>query len=579
MYYFFLVLTLLLTDLYLFLNRNLWISLLFTFIALILFILLHKKYLKGILGFLCFVVVMVAIVLLTSAPKKLKPATFEGAKITDPIHVTEGTLTGVYNQDESVEVYAGIPYAQAPVGDLRWKEPQDALPYDEVLAADHFAPMSMQKQTNQAISSLSEIIFYHNINRTIHDRYTPMMSEDSLYLNIYKPSGNKENLPVVFYVHGGSLTTGQSWWEDYNGESFAKNDVIFVTFGYRLGALGYYADENLQVESPNHTTGMYGFLDQVKALQWVNENIENFGGDSSNITIAGESAGSSSVNALSTSPLTKGLFKYAIAESSSITAKTPAHSYMNFDQAIALGQSLRDDLHAYTPEELRNVPAEKIANTSTTYGTINAMTNDGYALTKSPYETYLANEQNEQALLTGYNEHDGDFFMLLSGNINAKNYAEKIQESYPDIADQLLQMYPATTDSQAKENYTTIYNAYTFGYGHHVWSNLASQNEPVYRYYFTKENGSIGSNHTGELPYAYGNLWVNPSAYNDSDYALSNTMMHAWIQFAKTGNPNSPDFNLWQQYSNNNVIEFGEQVRMIQDPNIAIYQLLDSKNQ
>src|SRR3712207_3201701 len=268
----------------------------------------------------------------------------------------------------SVEVYAGIPYAKPPIGDLRWKEPQDPEKYDGILEADHFAPMSMQKLSNIVSSSIIDIILYHNYSRIASQRYIPKMSEDSLYLNIWKPSNHKstdKKLPVVFYIHGGSLATGQSWWQDYSGESYAKEGVIFITFAYRLGAMGFYADKQLAKESPNSTTGMYGFLDQVKALEWVNKNIENFGGDKYNITIAGESAGSSSVNAMCTSPLAKGMFKRAIAESSSITALKPAHSYMDINEALARGESIRKELNVSSIEDLRNVSAEKIANTKT----------------------------------------------------------------------------------------------------------------------------------------------------------------------------------------------------------------------
>lgn len=137
---------------------------------------------------------------------------------------------------------------------------------------------------------------------------------------------------------------------------------------------------------------MYGFLEEVKAIEWVNKNIRSFGGDSDRITIAGESAGSSSVNAMCTSPLTKCMFKHAISKSSFISGKKLPHSYIDFVAAIKQGKSLRDELGVYSPADLRKVPAEKIANTSTQYGTLNAMTNDGYALKKLPYQSYVVGD-------------------------------------------------------------------------------------------------------------------------------------------------------------------------------------------
>ena len=576
-FYSFLILVTTVFELYLFLNRNAWSGLILVLVTAFIIRLYWKKTRKGGRAVIAMFILFALISFISLPKEKLVPATYEGANRTGKIKVKEGRLTGVYNKDGSVEVYAGIPYAKAPVGDLRWKEPKNPEKYKGVLRADHFQPMAMQKRTNRVVSSATDIFFYHNVTRTIKNRYVPKMSEDCLYLNIWKPRGPQKKLPVVFYIHGGSLTTGQAWWEDYNGESYAKNDVIFVNFSYRLGALGFYADENLASESPNGTTGMYGFLDQLKALDWVRANIEKFGGDPDNITIAGESAGASSVNAMCTSPLAKGKFKYAISESSSITAKNPPHSYMDIKTAIKQGKSLRDELGAKKPKDLRKLSAEDIANTNTKYGTLNAMTNDGYALTKSPYESYMAGENNEKALLTGYNKEDGDFFLLLESKTDKDNYADKIKKSYPKGYEEILKLYPAKTDEEAVKNFKIIYNAGTFGYGHDVWSRLASEREPVYRYYFTKENKSIGSNHTGELPYAYGNIGKAPYLYDSSDKKLCETMTSYWINFAKTGNPNGKGLPEWEPYSSGKVLELGSKIKMISDPNDKLYRIFDQE--
>ena len=575
-FYIFLVIFTIICETYLFLNRNAWLGLGLVLVTSIVCGIYRHKTKRGGRAFLGLVIISVLATFISLPKEKLVPATYEGAKETSQIKVAEGKLTGVYNRDESVEVYAGIPYAKAPVGDLRWKEPQDPDKYEGLLKADHFKPMAMQKRQNSLISTASDVLFYHNVTRTIKNRYLPKMSEDCLYLNVWKPAGDKKNLPVVFYIHGGSLTTGQSWWQDYNGESYAKKDVIFFFFFYRLGDLGFYADENLARESANNTTGMYGFLDQVKALEWVNKNIKSFGGDPNKITIAGESAGSSSVNAMCVSPLTKGLFRYAISESSSITGKKPPHSYKDFADAIKQGKTLRDELGVSSPVDLRKVPSEKIANTSTQYGTLNAMTNDGYALKKSPYESYLAGEHNEKALLTGYNKKDGDLFMLVDKKTNKDTYKESIKAIYPRAYREIIKAYPANTDEEAENNQRKIYNAATFGYGHDVWSRLAVKKEPVYRYYFTKENKSIGSNHTGELPYAYGNLWTAPYLYDGTDRSLSNTMVSYWLNFVKTGDPNGGGLPKWEPYTSGKVVEFGSEVGMIEDPNEGLYRIFDT---
>ena len=144
-----------------------------------------------------------------------------------------------------MEVYAGIPYAAPPVGELRWREPQDPVPWEGVLRADTFAPMSMQVVNSNLYSSLAQIIGYHDYQISLHDNFRDAVSEDSLYLNIWKPAGEQEKLPVIVYVHGGSLQTGQPWYADYSGEGLARKGVIVVNFGYRLGVFGFYADEEL----------------------------------------------------------------------------------------------------------------------------------------------------------------------------------------------------------------------------------------------------------------------------------------------------------------------------------------------
>ena len=235
----------------------------------------NKWYLKC-AAWLGWIALFVGVVLLTWPPVQAVPAVnVKDPETTDIVTVSQGDLQGVYNEDKSVEVYAGIPYAKPPVGELRWKEPQDPKPWDGVLKADHFAPMSMQPQKLPIVNSLTQIIGYHDYEISLDDNYTEPVSEDSLYLNIWKPAGSAKKLPVLVYVHGGSLQTGQPWYADYSGEGLAKEGVIVVEMGYRLGVFGYFADEELAEESPNGTTGNYGMLDQIKALEWVRDNIKS----------------------------------------------------------------------------------------------------------------------------------------------------------------------------------------------------------------------------------------------------------------------------------------------------------------
>ncbi len=216
---------------------------------------------------------------LTEGPVKLRDAV-EGNNggVTEIVEVAQGQLTGVYTEDKQVEVYTGIPYAAPPVGDLRWKEPADPESWEGVRACDKFAPMSMQVQSNTIYSSLSRMIGYHDYKISLKDNFKDANSEDALYLNIWKPAGKADGLPVLVYIHGGTLQTGQPWYADYSGDGLARKGVIVVNMGYRLGVFGFLATDELAAESVNGTTGNYGLLDQIKALEWVRDNIEAFGG-------------------------------------------------------------------------------------------------------------------------------------------------------------------------------------------------------------------------------------------------------------------------------------------------------------
>ena len=541
----------------------------------------------GALCWLGFLAVLAAIYFISYPPFKQVPAVEGfGVEKTGVVRVSEGELTGVYNRDHTVEIYAGIPYAKAPVGDLRWKEPQAPDKYKGVRECDTYGPMAVQNTNGPLYGSLYQILGFHKYNFSLFDNYREAKSEDCLYLNIYKPADySGEPLPVVFYVHGGSLTTGQSYYTEYRGDSFAEKGVIFVNFAYRLGVFGYMANEELAAESPNGTTGDYGLLDQIAALKWVHENIAAFGGDPDNITIAGESAGSSSVNALCVSPLTEGLFRRAIAESSSVLAKKPYHTFRTMERALQTGKEIMKEFGASNIAELRAVPAEQLVTTHTSNG---QMTVDGYAIIEQPYLTYEKGENHEEALLNGFNAKEGDAF-LLSTKATADNYVSLLKPIAGDYADELAALVPAgsiTRDQKfiidaggdAKGALCEVYSAAWFTYSHYLWSNyMAAQGRPVYEYYFTKVNNSLSNFHAGELPYAYGNLFRAKGVYDESDFELSETMQNYWINFAKTGNPNGDGLPTWEPVTKpkDKVLEFGENVAMIDDPYLKIYEILD----
>ncbi len=514
------------------------------------------------------------VLFLTWPPVQAVPAvSVKNPEKTEIITLSQGDLQGVYNADKSVEVFAGIPYAKPPVGELRWKEPQDAEPWDGVLLADRFAPMGMQPRNLPIYYSLAQIIGYHDYKITLDDNYTEPVSEDSLYLNIRKPAGKLSKAPVLVYVHGGSLQTGQPWYADYSGEGLAKEGVITVNMGYRLGIFGYFADEELAAESTNGTTGNYGMLDQIKALEWVRDNISAFGGDPDNVTLAGESAGAASVSALCTSPLSKGLFRRVILESSTTASVHPPHSFRTLDEALETGKATKEKLGCSTVAELRALSAEQLVDEAQAH---HHMTVDGYALTETPYESYQKGVHNEEAILHGYNEEESAAFIMFD-RANMKNYEQKIRAYFGEYADELLKLYPASTDEEADLYWAEIYGAVFFDYPHYCLNRLAVQNDiPVYEYLFAKKNGRIGNWHSGEEVYCYGNIPDDSTLYDSRDRELSAQMLGYWKSFSENGDPNAGGLPEWKENrGSDSVMYFGDTTEMMSEREHALFEILD----
>ena len=507
--------------------------------------------------------------------KKTNPTGLKVQSKTDVVSVTGGDVRGILNKEGSVEIFAGIPFAAPPVGDLRWKEPQNVIPWEGILEADHFAPMAMQQENGRVFQFLMNLYTGSKNDRT----FKGPMSEDCLYLNVWRPVGKapEGGWPVLVYVHGGTLLTGQSWYEKYDGENLAANGIIVVNITYRVGVFGYFADKELAAESEHGTTGNYGLLDQIKALEWVHSNIAAFGGDADNVTIAGESAGSSSVNALCASPLTKGYFRRAIGESSSVVQKTPPHTFRTMEAALKMGDDIKKEFGVSNIEELRALPASKLIQTKYKNS---SMTIDGYALPASPYDIYQKGQNHEEALLNGFNACEGFGFTFFT-KVTKKNLAELLQPSFKDRTSEFLEKYPVSNNKDAKLLYNDVFTAVCFSYPHEVWTRtVEAQGKPVYEYYFSRENGEIGTNHSGELIYAYRNV-PKTKNYKARDYELEEIMSSYWLNFVKYGNPNGKDTKgnslpEWKTTveSNGLLMDFGDTCGMIEDPFGYMYEYL-----
>ena len=449
------------------------VALILFFIARVLFI--NSKFIKRLLLWLIFIFANVFIIIMAHpkiAPKSA--AYYNNPTKTDVLDTLYGKIQGVYNEDNSVRIYAGIPYAKPPVGDLRWREPENPDKWDGVRDCSYFAKKSYQQKSNEVFSSLVDIYAEKGYHPNFKSKEIEDMSEDSLYLNVWRPNNNETNLPILVFIHGGSLTSGSSSFEDYNGEEMAKKNVIMITITYRLGIFGYFAHQDLINESKNKTTGNYGLLDQIKALEWVNDNAKYFGGDKNNITVAGESAGSSSVSAICTSPLAKGLFKRAIGESSSLVVKRPPHTYRGLSTALKMGTDIMKEFNVTTIDELRKIDPEKLVKSKYTNS---EMTLDGYALTKNPYDVYKDKENNEEALLNGYNVKESDAFVIpqyLFSSTNKNNIEERLNKLFTtEITKEILDLYKDEIEKDAFSAFNEIISIWWFIYPHHSWSRMA----------------------------------------------------------------------------------------------------------
>ena len=485
------------------------------------------------------------------------------------IKTANGTVQGV-TETSGIRSFKGIPFAKPPVGDLRWKAPQAPTNWNGVLKADHFAAQAMQQHL------YSDMIFRSSGN-----------SEDCLYLNVWTPAktGN-EKLPVLVYFYGGGFRTGDGSEGRYDGESMAKKGIVALTVNYRLGVFGFMAHPDLTKESPDHASGNYGLMDQHAALLWVKKNIAAFGGDPDKVTIAGESAGSMSVSAQMASPLSKGLFRAAIAESGALLGNLSPTPLATAEQA---GVSFAKRVKAESLADLRKIPADSLLKWGANgrFG----CTVDGYFLPQQPQEIFAAGKQMPVALLAGWNSAEGDYKSILGRNVAAtpENYKAAIQRLYPDKAADVLQQYPATTKEEIIASGNALASDRFIAYS--TWKLIdmqaRTQNAPVYRYLYTRPRPKLateaeaptGAVHSAEIEYAMGNLHYN-KVYNwtPEDLKTAEVMFAFFVNFIKTGNPNAQGLPQWdtvQGKGTRKVMIIDADTKGVADNTVARYALMD----
>ncbi|QJD79409.1 carboxylesterase/lipase family protein [Spirosoma rhododendri] len=489
------------------------------------------------------------------------------AKDEPVVQVTGGRITGVPNRAGDVYSYKGIPFAAPPVGVLRWKAPQPVVPWSGVRRADAFGPSPVQGEPNPFGPWSAEYLIPK-----------APISEDCLYLNVWTSTQAARKKPVLVWIYGGGFGSGGSGVPIYDGEATAPKGIVFVSVNYRVGPFGFFAHPELTRESSNQASGNYGLMDQIAALKWVQQNIARFGGDPANVTIAGQSAGSMSVNCLVASPLAKGLFTKAIAQSGARFA-TP---YPSLREAEADGQKTAQALGASTLAELRALPAEALLKQSQA---MRGPIIDGYVLPASIAQLFADRKQNPVSLLTGWNEDEG---LAFGPQKSAADYKAQLDQQYGSRAETMLRYYPAGSDAEAAQSQRNIARDRTFGAQNYQWAvTQAQQRLPVYVYRFTRkvpatgEYASYGAFHTAEVPYAYDNLrFIDKQLrpLRPADDQLARAIATYWANFIKTGNPNGSGLPHWPAFSapNDSIMQLDTVIRARPLPDRAALTFLFS---
>jgi para-nitrobenzyl esterase len=441
-------------------------------------------------------------------------------------------------RENGLAIYKAIPFAAPPTGDLRWKPPQPVKPWAGTRAAKTFAPACMQT----GVSMPGET--------------PPPISEDCLYLNIWTPAEAPSRAPVLVWVYGGGFDNGSAAMPLYWGDRLAKRGIVVVTVAYRVGPLGFLAHPELTRESPNHTSGNYGLMDQIAALEWVKRNIAAFGGDPTRVTIAGQSAGAMSVSILMASPRAKGLFHRAIGQSGGFFEPVQiAPSYL-LANAERDGEAFAKSLGAPSLAALRKLPAATVLKGRAPSGTHPVV--EPHVLPMTPFDAFAKGAQNDVPILVGVNAEEARAF-IDTRQVKAATFAADIEKRFGQLPPPLIAAYPFKTDEEAKQARIDFETDLRFGWNMWAWARLqnATGKAPVYAYRFERKppfpsdgpHAGWGASHFAELWYMFDHLDQAAWRWTPADRKLAAAMATYWANFVKTGDPNEAALPAWPRFT------------------------------
>jgi para-nitrobenzyl esterase len=435
--------------------------------------------------------------------------------------------------EDGVRAFRGIPFAAPPVGELRWQAPQPVRPWQGVRQAKDFGNRCMQ------LPLFSDMVFR-----------SPGQSEDCLYLNVWAPAKTgAKKLPVLVYIHGGGLVTGDGSEPRYEGAAMAKQGIVALTVNYRLGVFGFLAHPELTAESRYKASGNYGLMDQAAALAWVKKNIAAFGGDPEQVTIAGESAGSYSVSAQMIMPMSKGLFARAIGESGSVLGGRGAPPLA---EAEKQGAAFAQGAGFATLQALRAAPADTLLQAQGQPGAPRfGIVTDGHVIDRAPLDSYAQGRQARVPLLAGWNSQEMHAGAILDNQEpTPERFQAALQKFYGAEAADAARVYDYDVAEAARD----LSSDRWIVYGTWKWIDLHARAAPAWRYYYSRPRpatvdgkpAATGAAHSAEIEYAMGNLDGNKVyAWTEEDRAVSRTMQGYFVNFIKHGDPNGAGLPAW----------------------------------